>query len=138
MFEEKNPSARDNIFKSTSAIVDANVHKCKLPTLSAMVSLQNINTFFVALSNFTYFLFRQILNTFIVLLSNFLHSTSFLADSPHICHHLSHDLFLSWWGCPPLDPDIHVDLCQLFTWPHSAFPQCDIITSTPFYFGLKV
>ena len=60
----------------------------------------------------------------------------FLADSPHICHHLSHDLFLSWWGWAPLDPDIHVDLCQLFTWPHSAFPHCHIITSTPFYFGL--
>ena len=70
----------------------------QIPTLSAMVSLQNINTFFVALSNFTYFLFWQILNTSIVLLSNFPHSTSFLADSPHICHHLSHDLFFSWWG----------------------------------------
>ena len=22
----------------------------------------------------------------------------FLADCPHICHHLSHDLFLPWWG----------------------------------------
>ena len=112
--------------------------RMQIPTSSAMVSLQNINTFFVALSNFTYFLFWQILNTSIVLLSNFPHSTFFwqiLHTSVTIFHMISSS---PGGGCPPLDPDIHVDLCQLFTWPHSAFPHCDIITSTPFYFGLKV
>ena len=88
--------------------VRGTIYSNQLPQLSMQMST-NANTnvecngkltkykhFFVALSNFTYFLFWQILNTSIVLLSNFPHSTSFLADSPHICHHLSHDLFLSW------------------------------------------
>ena len=102
------------------------------------VKLTKYKHFFVVLSNFTYFLFWQILNTSIVLLSNFPHSTFFwqiLHTSVTIFHMISS---CPGGGCPPLDPDIHVDLCQLFTWPRSAFPRCDIITSTPFYFGLKV
>ena len=110
----------------------------QIPTLSAMVSLQNINTFLSRCPISHIFFFGRF-------------STHLLSFCPifHIQHlfwqilHTSVTIFLMisscpGEGCPPLDPDIHVDLCQLFTWPHSAFPRCDIITSTPFYFGLKV
>ena len=85
----------------------------QIPTLSAMVSLQNINTFLSFCPIFH--IFWQILHTSV---------TIFLMISS-----------CPGGGCPPLDPDIHVDLCQLFTWPHSAFPRCDIITSAPSILG---
>ena len=132
--------------RKTKIPVRGTIYSNQLPQLSMQMST-NANTnvecngkltkykhFFVALSNFTYFLFWQILNTSIVLLFNFPHST-FFWQILHTSVTIFHMISSCPGGCPPLDPDIHVDLCQLFTWPHSAFPRCDIITSTPSILG---
>ena len=72
--------------------------RMQIPTLSAMVSLQNINTFFVQCAQFHIFSFLAYSQHIYCPFVQFFTFNIFLADSPHICHHLSHDLFLSWWG----------------------------------------
>ena len=107
----------------------------QIPTLSATVVLQNINTF-LSLCPILHIFFFGRFSTHLLSFCPIFHIQLFFWQILHTSVTIFHMIS----SCPgedwaPLDPDIHVDLCQLFTWPHSAFPRCDIITSTPSILG---